>query len=125
MNQRVQVRRMFVLFHLVLGATLLVGSIMTAFSAGGGNPHIRLLGGVEGIAAIMFLLPRTIRPGAWLLLLTIGVALIIHLSVGEWRGDLLVYAAGVAFVSVHGPAYGPVRTPVTGSLPRPGDSNSD
>lgn len=114
MNHREQLRHVFVLFHLVLGATLLIGSITTAFNGGHGNPHIRLIGLVEGIAAMMFLLPRTMRAGAWLLLLTIGIALIIHLSMGEWRGDLLVYAAGVAFVSVHGPAYRPLSGPVSG-----------
>jgi hypothetical protein len=106
MNQRDRLRRMFVLFHIVLGATLLVGSAMTAWNGGHGDLHIRLLGTVEAVGALMFLFPLTLRPGAWLLLLTIGVALVIHLMMGQWRGDLLVYAAGAAFVMVHGPAYG-------------------
>jgi hypothetical protein len=112
MDQRVQLVRMFVLFHVVLGATLLVGSVLTALSGGGhGSAHIRLLGAVEGIGAVMFLFPRTLRPGSWLLLLTIGLALVLHGTMGQWRGDLLVYASGVAFVAVHGSAYGRVFTP--------------
>jgi hypothetical protein len=105
MNQADQLRRMFVLFHVVLGATLFVGSVLTAWNGGHGDLHIRLLGTVEAVGALLFLFPRTLRPGAWLLLLSIGVALVIHFTMGEWRGDLLVYAAGVAFVMVHGEAY--------------------
>jgi uncharacterized membrane protein YphA (DoxX/SURF4 family) len=93
---------------------ILVGSVLTAWNGGHGDLHIRLLGTLEAVGALMFLFPRTLRPGAWLLLLTIGVALIIHLMMGQWRGDLLVYAAGVAFAMVHGEAYshfpGPART---------------
>jgi hypothetical protein len=111
MNDREKLRRTFVMFHVVLGISLLVGSVMTAWNGGHGDIHVRLLGTVEAVAAVMFLLPRTVRPGSWLLLLTFGVALAIHLMMGQWRGDLLVYAAGVAFVAVHGPAYG--------RLPRP------
>ena len=37
-----------------------------------------------------------------------------HLALGEWRGDLLVYAAAVAFVAVHGPI-----TPAQWRLVRP------
>ncbi|HTY57203.1 MAG TPA: hypothetical protein VMF59_00235 [Bacteroidota bacterium] len=111
MDRRGQLVRMFVLFHVVLGATLLVGSVLTAWSGGHGDVHVRLLGAVEGIGAVLFLLPGTLRPGAWLLLLTIGVALALHLAMGQWRGDLLVYASGVAFVAVHGPAYGRVFRP--------------
>lgn len=103
MDERERLRRMFVLFHVVLGLAVLVGSVLTAWK--GGNPHIRLLGAVEAVGAALFLFPRTVRPGAWLLLLTFGVALVIHITMGEWRGDLLVYAAGVAFVAVHGAAY--------------------
>jgi hypothetical protein len=105
MNQREQLRRMFVFFHIVLGVTLLVGSVLTAWNGGHGDIHVRLLGTVEAVGALMLLFPRTLRPGAWLLLLTFGVALVIRVMMGQWRGDLLVYAAGVAFVMVHGEAY--------------------
>jgi hypothetical protein len=113
MVQREHLRRMFVLFHVVLGLTLLVGSVMTAWNGGRGDIHIRLIGTVEAVGALMFLFPRTLRPGAWLLILTIAVALVFHSLMGQWRGDLLVYAAGVGFVAVHGEPYsrqpGPAR----------------
>ncbi len=99
MTQSEKLRRMFIVFQVVLGGVLLVLSAMTAWTAG--NAHIRLLGAVEAVGAVLFLIPRTLRQGAWILLLTFAVALVIHLSRGEWRGDLLIYAAGVVLVTVY------------------------
>jgi hypothetical protein len=62
-----------------------------------------LLGGVEAAAAVLFLLPRAMRVGAVGLLLTIGIALTVHAVMGQFRGDLVLYAAAVTFVMVHGP----------------------
>jgi len=102
-------RRMFVVFHLVLGIVILYFAGTTALRDGSGNMHVRLLAGVEAVGAVLFLLPQTVRTGAWILLLTIVVAFAFHASLGEWRGDLLVYAAGVALVAAHGPTYGGTR----------------
>ena len=52
-----------------------------------------------------FLLPRTLRFGGVLLVLSILGAILVHASMGDWRPDLLVYAAGVVLVTVHGSAY--------------------
>lgn len=41
MNQREQLRRMFVLLHIVLGATLFVGSAITACNGGHGEAYSR------------------------------------------------------------------------------------
>ncbi|HUI10649.1 MAG TPA: hypothetical protein VL221_10000 [Bacteroidota bacterium] len=109
MAQSVWLRRMFVAFHLVLGIVILYGAGTTALSGGFGNTHVRLLAAVEAVGAVLFLIPRTLRTGAWLLLLTIVVAFAFHGSLGEWRGDLVVYAAGIALIAVHGPTYGGSR----------------
>ena len=67
------------------------------------DPHVALLGLVEGVAAILFLVPRTLRVGAVGLLATFAVAFLAHAALGEFRGDLLLYAAVVSFVAIHGP----------------------
>jgi hypothetical protein len=103
-------RRSFITFHLTLGLTLLVLSIRTALHglgprAGQGDSHVVVLAILEAFSATLFLLPRTLRAGGVLLLLAIGLALLVHLASGQFRGDLLVYATGTWFVVVHGPGW--------------------
>ena len=43
--------------------------------------------------------------GAAGLVLCCGVALVVHLSMGQWRGDLVLYIVVVLFVAAHGAAY--------------------
>ena len=98
--------RAFILLWWSLGVALLVGSVQTlrwaANSGHGVHSHLVLLAGAEAVAALLFLVPRTLRPGAVLLLLTLMVALVVHLLRHEFRSDLLVYASAVFFVAVHG-----------------------
>ena len=104
-------RRSFIAFHLTLGLTLLFLSVRTgiqALAAHGDHSslHIAALAMLESIGAVLFLLPRSVRVGGVLLLLSIGIALLVHATAGQFRGDLLVYAAGTWFVLVHGSAWG-------------------
>ncbi len=105
MSNSEHVRRAFLAFHLVLGLALLWGSIHTVLHLGPGDPHARMIGAIEAIGAAAFLLPRTLRLGGVLLLVTLFGALVVHAARGEWRPDLMVYAAGVVLVLVHGAAY--------------------
>lgn len=104
-------RRSFIAFHLTLGQALLWASARTAIEAlaahDHSSPHIAALGILEAAGALLFLWPRTMRVGGVLLLLSIGLALFVHAAAGQFRGDLLVYAAGTWFVLVHGSAWGP------------------
>jgi hypothetical protein len=99
----------FLALWLTLGLVLLVASVRTFMAASGGSLHapgsihLALLAGVEAMAAALFLLPPTMRLGGSLLLVTFAVALLAHAHAGEFRMDLLLYAAGTAFVMVHGP----------------------
>lgn len=107
-------RRSFITFHLTLGLTLLFLSGRTAAHAlgsatGQGDSHVAVLALVEAVGAALFLLPRTVRAGGVLLLLTIGLAVLVHLVSGQFRGDLVVYAAGTWFVIVHGPGWSSAR----------------
>jgi len=109
------VRRSFIIFHLVLGLGILSASVQTLLHAlpphnRHSHPHLALVAAVETIGAILFLVPRTLRPGALLLLCTIGVGFVALIVQGEWRPDLAIYAAGVWFVFTHGSGWQP-RTP--------------
>jgi hypothetical protein len=100
-----------VAFHLVLGAGLLIGSVQTLLGAldsptGHARIHLALIAGVEAVGAALFLFPRTLRAGAALLLLALAVAFVTHAVRGQWRWDLVVFAAGTWFVAVHGPGWG-------------------
>ena len=97
-------RHAFLLFQLVLGAALLWGSVHTVIHLGASDPPALVIGTVEALAAAAFLVPRTMRSGAGVLLVVIALAFVIHALQGEWRPDLLVYAAGVLLVAVHGDA---------------------
>jgi hypothetical protein len=102
--------RSFLLLWLVTGLVLLVASVRTVAEAVNGphaDPHLVILGAVEAVSALLFLWPRTMRPGAVGLLVTIGIAFLVHTMMGQFRGDLLLYAAAVVFVSVHGSLTGP------------------
>ena len=107
-------RRSFNAFHLTLGFTLLLFSARTALqalapAAGHGDLHVAALAVVETVGAALFLLPRTLRIGGTLLLLTLGLAVLVHALSGQLRADLLVYAAGTWFVMVHGSGWTSAR----------------
>jgi membrane-associated HD superfamily phosphohydrolase len=99
--------RSFLFLWLVTGVVLLVGSLETVNSAlrssAHANPHLVVLGSVEALAAALFLVPRSMRVGAIGLLVTIFTAFAVHTALHEFRGDLLLYAATVSFIVIHGP----------------------
>jgi uncharacterized membrane protein YphA (DoxX/SURF4 family) len=109
MTEYQRLRPSFVLLHVTLGLLLGVGGATTAWAAyRAADPHaahLVALGGFEAVAALLFLLPRTLRLGAAGLVLSCAVALVVHLSMGQWRGDLVLYIVAVLFVAAHGPAY--------------------
>lgn len=102
--------RAFLALWLTTGIVLLIGSIDTARAALAAsshtNPHLIILGGVEAVAAVLFLVPRTLQVGAVGLVATIAVAFVFHAAIGQFRGDLLLYAAVVTFIAIHRPLTG-------------------
>lgn len=97
------------MFHIVLGVGLFILSVLTFWrvmrpGAGPPNLHIMLLAAVEAIGAFLFLIPGSVRLGATLLLLTLAVAFFMHARMGDWRIDLVIYAAGVWLVAARGDA---------------------
>jgi hypothetical protein len=109
MTEYQRLRPSFVLLHLTLGILLGVGGATTAWAAyraaAPHAAHLVELGGLEAVSALLFLLPRTLRLGAAGLVLCCAVALVVHLSMGQWRGDLVLYIVAVVFVATHGAAY--------------------
>jgi hypothetical protein len=89
------------LFHFVLGLGLLVMSLETllrAIHSGHTHVHLALVAGIEAAGAALFLVPKTLRIGGALLLLTLLGAVVLHALQREWRVDLLIYASGVWLV---------------------------
>src|SRR5271167_2921929 len=66
------------------------------------DSHAVILAGLEAIAAILFLVPRTMRVGGVCLLAIFAVAFVLHAAHREFASQLLLYSAAVAFVAVHG-----------------------
>lgn len=103
-------RRSYIGFCLVLGLGLLALSIQTLLHAlmpenRHTHQHFAMIAVVEGLAAILFLLPRVSRAGALLLVITIGGGFVAHAAQGEWRADLAIYAAGAWFAFARGGAW--------------------
>ncbi len=96
----------FFLFHYTLGVVVLIESVRTflgASSLHASNPlgsHLSLLAACEGVAAILFMIPRTMKIGSWLLLFVFLIAVIVHGVAHEL--SLLVFAAGVVLVNTRG-----------------------
>jgi len=102
--------RSFLALWWMVGIGLLALSVRTVAHAFEGgvvvDPHLALVGGVEAAAAILFLVPKTLRAGAAGLLLTIAIAWLAHAHGQLVRWDLAIDAAAVVFVAVHGPLTG-------------------
>ena len=102
-------RRTFVLFHITLGMVVFLQSVSTVLRASSGHfveamrSHVTILAIVEALAAIIFLLPRTVKVGGAMLLIIFAVALAVHGVRGELT--LFVYAVGVVLVMIEGGSY--------------------
>jgi hypothetical protein len=87
----------------IAGLVLFYLSVKTAYLGGAHGAHVVALGVFEAAAALLFLVPRTMRIGAVALLATFALVFLVQALQLQFRGDLLVYAAAVGFVAVHGP----------------------
>ncbi|MFI5235898.1 MAG: hypothetical protein ACHQXA_09320 [Gemmatimonadales bacterium] len=100
--------RAFLVLYVTLGVVIAIESLQTVTAAlhGGLNHHDHfhalVLGTAETISAVVFLIPRMMRQGALALLIIFALAFGIHLIDGRANLDLLIYAAAVLFVRVHG-----------------------
>lgn len=108
----IKLRRAFIIFHLTLGIIVLIESVRTVMHSIGGEKvrHFDILlavfASIEALAALLFLLPATMRLAGAALLLIFGAAIIFHGLHGQFLSTLFVYAAGVLFIMAHGSAFG-------------------
>ena len=110
MNHKI-IRIAFIGFHFTLAIVVLLQSIWGVKPAlNTANHALLVLAIVETFAAIVFMIPQTIRLGGLVLLLVFAVAFSVHLRHGELDLRLLVYAAGTLFIVVHGSAFQVKRT---------------
>jgi len=98
--------RAFVALWWTTGLVIVYLSVKTAYQglqAGASHdPHVILVGTLEALAAVLFLVPRTLKIGAASLLVILALVFLVHAARLQFRVDLLVYAAAVLFVAVHG-----------------------
>ena len=100
--------RAFLTFYVCLGVVVALESVLTVSAALRGEfsphdrPHALVLGSLETLAAVMFLVPRAMRWGAAMLLIIFTIAFLIHLIDGHPNPSPVIYAAGVLFVRIHG-----------------------
>lgn len=58
------------------------------------NALREILGWGEIVGAVLFLIPRTIVSGGWVLIAIFALAIVVHLLHGMWNvGNLAIYAA--------------------------------
>jgi hypothetical protein len=103
-----QLPRVFTGLRLTLGLVVFGQSLATAISASGitdvshHDPALLVLAGIEAIAALLFLLPRTTAPAAATLVGIFALAIALHLTTGNgFPTHLLVYIAAATVVAVH------------------------
>jgi hypothetical protein len=106
MPSRHLIRAFFALWW-ILGGLLVAYSVQTAWHAlrsgtDGASLHIAALAAVETVAAVLFLIPSTMRVAGACLLAVFALAFVLHAARGELASQLLLYSAGVAFIMAHG-----------------------
>lgn len=113
--------RAFLALWWTVGLLLFLYSVRTVIgelsvNGGGAHSHVAILAAAEAIAALLFLLPHTMRAGGIGLLVVFLLAFTLHALRGEFASQLLLYAAAVTFIVVHGPP--PAPDPTDRPLPR-------
>lgn len=95
-------QRAFVALWMTLGVVVLIESARPLLQAISGSETVSqlvvVLASVEILGAVLFLVPRTLKYGAWILLAVFAIAFVAHLAKGELAAPLLVYAAGTFLV---------------------------
>lgn len=102
--------RSFITLHLTLVLVALVQSgeaLHHAIGALAEHRHLVLFGGLQLLAALLFIVPRTLRLGGAVLVVVFAHAALYEAVNGEFPAASLVYVAAALFVTVHGSAWHP------------------
>jgi len=93
---------LFSVFHYTLAIVVLIQSLFAVFHSlrtpleGHVGTLLPWFAGLEAVAAVLFLIPKTIKIGGWILLAIFAFAIVVH---GPLQGaPLFVYTAGVLLV---------------------------
>jgi hypothetical protein len=100
-------RRWITALRIVMALVIVWLSIPTAFPRDpaelarhlGLGVVLRLLAGAEILGALLLLVPRLVRVGAWTLIAVFVVAIAVHLLHGQFHvGPLIIYAMSTAVI---------------------------
>jgi hypothetical protein len=109
MTSERNLRRAFIVFHLTLAIVIFIESVMTVMHSlhSPVDSHLDIIlpwfAGLEALAAVLLIIPWTLKIGGWILLVIFAVAIIVHGPL--YQMPLFAYAAGVILIMVHGSAY--------------------
>jgi len=104
--------RAIIALRWTLGVVIAAESVITAWTAypeihatgshAAAHAWIRLmLGGLEGVGAIMLLIPWSALIGGWILIAVFSLAILFHAMQGQFNmGNLVIYAAGTVVCMV-------------------------
>jgi hypothetical protein len=107
MNERSR-RIVFAIFRMVLVGVIVVESLITLVHSLHSTTESRLgsilpyFAGLEGLAALMLLIPKTVKFGGVILFGIFAAALVVHGPAQQM--PLIVYAAGVLLLMSNAPA---------------------
>lgn len=97
----------YCVFHYTLAIVVFVQSILAVIHSihepleGHLGKVLPWFAGLEALAAILLVIPKTLKIGGWILLAIFAIALIVH---GPLQGaPLIVYAAGMILLMFYSP----------------------
>jgi hypothetical protein len=101
-------RRAFIALHVTLALVAVVqggGLLHHSVAELADHQHLAMFAGLQVVAGMLFLLPRTLRAAGILLIAGFTHAALLEAWRGEFPAAALVFAAAALFVTVHGAAW--------------------
>ncbi len=98
-------RRALVLLHLTLGVVVAIESawaLLHALEDLSDHLHYAAAAGLQLAGALLFLVPRTVRVGGWILVVTFALGALVRAWHFDFAGPLLVYAAAALYLTLRG-----------------------
>ena len=101
-------RRAFIALHVTLALVAVVqggGQLHHAVAELADHQHLAMFAGLQVLAGLLFLLPRTLRAAGIVLVAVFTHAALLEAWHGAFPAAALVFAAAALFVTVHGAAW--------------------
>lgn len=102
MSSALPINRVPAALHVALGIILAIEAGLTLSHALSvhHDMHLALVGAIQGLGALLFVWPRTMRAGACVLICLFLISAVVHLVRGEFPSEHLVYAIAVSFMTL-------------------------